>query len=75
MDLACAICETYRFELDVFESLQLHCLGHFPMPRQIFNTLGRPLPVSLWRKQGQSAAGLHRRMAVGKPIRLSRARW
>src|ERR1035438_9510954 len=29
VDFACAISETYRFKLGVFESLQPHCLGHF----------------------------------------------
>src|SRR5208283_203110 len=29
VDFACTIGETYRFELDVFESHQVHCLGHF----------------------------------------------
>jgi hypothetical protein len=29
VDFACAISETHRFELGVFESFQPHCLGHF----------------------------------------------
>ena len=45
VDFACAIRETYRFELGVFESLQSHCLGHFRV-----EALEANLPVSVFHR-------------------------
>ena len=46
VDFACAIRETYRFKLGVFESLQPHCLGHFRVEALEANLLGIRVPSS-----------------------------
>jgi hypothetical protein len=45
VDFGCAINETYWFELDVFESLQPRCLGHFRV-----EALEANLPVSVFHR-------------------------
>ena len=45
VDFSCAISESYRFELGVFESLESHRLGHFRI-----KTLAAKLPVSVFHR-------------------------